>query len=270
MGIRMTRDEAKELFPLYAIGTLDADEAREVEVYLRDASVNEKAELSNWREVAAMLPLGLPEVAPPEHLRSQLLDRIAQDAPIAETTAKILPFTSARKPAPTVQRWLLMAASILLACTSAFLLWRNSQVAGERDALVAERNRISEELERERREKEEIYASLTAASKIVPMAGQETPQANAKVVWDTKQQVWKIFIFNLPEPPSDKDYQLWYVTKAQKISAKVFRPKPNGETVLTLTLPREALTGLAATAVTLEPKGGSPQPTGKFYLLGSI
>ncbi|MGH9845446.1 MAG: anti-sigma factor [Blastocatellia bacterium] len=268
----MTRDEAKELFPLYAVGALDADELREVEIYLRDASASEKAELTGWREVAAMLPLGLPEIAPPEHLKARLLDRIAQDAPAGETTAKILPFTSARRPAPNAQRWLLMAASILLACTSAFLLWRNSQVAGERDALVAERNQISEELERERREKEEIYASLTAASKIVPMAGKATPQANAKVVWDTKQQVWKIFIVNLPAPPSDKDYQLWYVTnKAQKISAAVFRPDPRGHTMLTLTLPREALTGLAATAVTLEPKGGSPQPTtSNFQLVGQI
>jgi len=267
----MTRDEAKELFPLYAIGGLDADEVREVEVYLRDASADEKAELSEWREVAGMLPLGLPEIAPPDHLRVRLLDRIAQDGPAIGTTAKILPFTTARKPAPNAQRWLLMAASILLACTSAFLFWRNSQVVGEREVLVAERDRIAEELERERREKAEIYASLNAASKIVPMAGQETPQANAKVVWDTKEQVWKVFIVNLPAPPSDKDYQLWYVTnKAHKISAQIFRPESHGHTVLTLTLPREALAGLAATAVTLEPKGGSLQPTGKFYLMGPI
>ena len=268
----MTRDEAKELFPLYAIGGLDADEVREVEVYLRDASADEKAELSGWREVAGMLPLGLSEIAPPEHLKARLLDRIAQDATAAGTTAKILPFTSARKPAPNVQRWLLMAASILLACTSAFLLWRNSQVAGERDALVAERNRISEELEQERREKEEIYASLTAASKIVPMSGQATPRANAKIVWDTKQQVWKIFIVNLPPPPSDKDYQLWYVTdKERKISAAIFSTDARGRGMLTLELPREAQTGLAATAVTLEPKGGSLQPTSSnFHLIAPI
>ena len=102
------------------------------------------------------------------------------------------------------------------------------------------------------------------------MVGDETPQANAKVVWDTKAQQWAIYIFDLPAPPSDKDYQLWYVTKNAKISAAVFRTDEQGRTVLKLTLPPEALAGLAATAVTLEPRGGSPQPTGKFYLKASI
>ena len=102
------------------------------------------------------------------------------------------------------------------------------------------------------------------------MAGDETPQSNAKVVWDTKAQQWAIYIFDLPAPPSDKDYQLWYVTKNAKISAAVFRTDEQGRTVLKLTLPPDALAGLAATAVTLEPRGGSPQPTGKFYLKASI
>ena len=102
------------------------------------------------------------------------------------------------------------------------------------------------------------------------MVGDETPQANAKVVWDTKAQQWAIYIFDLPAPPSDKDYQLWYVTQNEKISAAVFRTDEQGQSVLKLTLPPEALVGLAATAVTLEPRGGSPQPTGKFYLKASI
>jgi anti-sigma-K factor RskA len=274
----MTRDEAKEQFALYAVGALDEVEARAVEEYLLAAPADDQRELAQWRDVAVAIPLALSEIAPPESLRARLLDRIAVEAdaaavqPVAEPAAKILPFKRPVRPAaPDTLRWLLMAASLLLAFAAAFLWWRNLQVAGERDALAAERDRMAGELARERSEKKELYASLNAASKIVPMDGKETPQANAKVVWDTKEQVWKIFILDLPAPPSDKDYQLWYVTKTQKISAQVFRPESSGHTVLTLTLPREALAGgLAATAVTLEPRGGSPQPTGKFFLLGQI
>ena len=284
----MTREEAFELIPLYAVGVLDREEAHAVEDFMRDASAEERHELSEWRDVVSMLPLALPEIAPPERLKARLLDRIAEDsedqetqllyrivdskaAPVVESPAKVLPFTSARKFETSPQRWLLMAATVLLALTSAFLVWRNGYVAAQRDAITAERDRVAAELERAKKEREEIYASLTAASKIVPMAGDETPQANAKVIWDMKQQVWKIFIVNLPPPPSGKDYQLWYVTnKNQKISASVFSTDSSGNTVLTLTLPPQALTGLAATAVTLEPKGGSPQPTGKFYLKAAI
>src|SRR5262249_11446145 len=151
-------------------------------------------------------------------------------------------------------------------CTSAFLLWRNAYVSGQRDMIAAERDRIAKELDSEKKAKEDIYASLTNDSRIVSMIGDETPQANAKIVWDKKNQVWKIFIFDLPAPPSGKSYQLWWVANNQKISAKVF----STETVLTVVLPPQALDGLALTAVTLEPKGGSPQPTGKFYLKAAI
>jgi anti-sigma-K factor RskA len=271
----MTRDEVKELFPLYAIGALDADELRAVEAHLQAASRDEKAELAEWRDVVAALPLSLPEVAPPAHLRARLLDcigeqeetlaRIAQDARAVQPTAKILPFTRLRKPIATPrQQWLLMAASILLALASVFLFWRNLRLGQERD-------RIAEELKQEQLEKEQIFAALTAESRIVPLDGQAAPQANAKVVWDQKHQLWKVFIVNLPAPPSDKDYQLWYVTDVQKISAQVFRPDERGHTMLELKLPREAMRGLAATAVTLEPRGGSPQPTNTdFYLMGKI
>ena len=89
------------------------------------------------------------------------------------------------------------------------------------------------------------------------------------VVYQQTQR-WVIYIFDLPTPPSDKDYQLWYVTAKAKINARVFSTDEQGRAYFKLTLPSEALSGLAATAMTLEPKGGSPQPTGKFYLKASI
>jgi anti-sigma-K factor RskA len=260
----MTREEATELIPLYAVGALDADEVRAVDDFLRDASPEERREMTEWREIASMLPLALPEVDPPKSLRARLLNRIAASpatSETAETTAKVLPFVRpARRIEPRTERWLLMAASLLLACASAYLFWQNSQLRDDRD-------RISADLETKQREYDAILSSTT---RVVAMAGDEAPQANAKVIWDTKNQVWKIFIFDLPMPPSDKDYQLWYVTKDHKISAAVFSPDAKGQTILTLTLPPQALNGLAATAVTLEPKGGSPQPTGKFYLKAAI
>src|SRR5262249_45007445 len=129
---------------------------------------------------------------------------------------------------------------------------------------------IAKELESKNKENEGLIASLKEASKVILMAGVETPQANAKVLWNQEQGVWDVFVFNLPAPPSDKDYQLWYVTDSQKISARVFSTDSKGQFSVTLKLPAQALKGLAATAVTLEPKGGSPQPTGKFYLKAAI
>ena len=155
----------------------------------------------------------------------------------------------------------------LLAFTSAYLYKQNTKLAGELDNISRQRDDLSRELAMSKRQIDDIVSPWT---KVIAMVGDETPEANAKVVWDTKANQWVIYIFNLPPPPSDKEYQLWYVTKNAKISAWVFSTDEQGRTVLKLTLPPEALAGLAATAVTLEPKGGSPQPTGKFYLKASI
>ncbi|MFN0087407.1 MAG: anti-sigma factor domain-containing protein [Blastocatellia bacterium] len=253
----MTREETKELIPLYAVGALDSEEARAVEEYLRTASPSEQRELAEWREVASSLPLALPEQPPPGALRDRLLEGISSPG---DPKARVLPFVPPQPPAPRVQQWLSLAAAIVLGCVCVWLIWQNSRILGERDQLAGK----LESLQRD------WTHFLSGTTRIVAMNGVESPRANAKVVWDTRQQVWKVYILDLPAPPSDKDYQLWYVTGDQKVSAAVFRTDPLGSTVLELTLPPQVLNGLAATAVTLEPKGGSAQPTGKFYLMGQI
>jgi anti-sigma-K factor RskA len=276
----MTWDEIKELGPLYAIGALDENTARTVEDFLQRATPEQKREIEDWREIVALIPTSLPAPVPPEYLKDRLLIRIAEEAqatvsgedgaqsppPLAETketsepAAKVLPFTTARREESPTTRWLLIAATVLLTCASGYLLWQNYQLNNRS-------NQLATELDDARGKLKEI---TSPATKWVAMAGEEAPQASAKLVWDTKSQTWIIYIYNLPEPPSDKDYQLWYVTKDAKISAAVFRPNTQGEYELKLTLPPDVVKGLAATAVTLEPKGGSQQPTGNIFLKGVI
>lgn len=262
----MTWDEVKELGPLYAIGALDQETAQTIEEFLRYATLEQKSEFSEWQEVVACLPMALPQPKTSPHLKANLLARIAANeenmvAAQPETTAKVLNF----QPKPRVERqrsqWLLLAASFALACISVFQSWQNSKLTvrlNESDVQISSLKLKFEDF-------------ISANTRIISMAGVETPQANAKVVWNTQTQAWKIYINNLPAPPGDMDYQLWYVTKDAKINAAVFRTNETGTYELVLPpMPAEAVKGLAATAVTLEPKGGSAQPTGKFYLLASI
>jgi anti-sigma-K factor RskA len=279
----MTWEEVKELAPLYVIGALDEKTAHDLESSLHSASADQQRMVARWRDVAALLPQALPLQTPPDYLKERLLNRIteeAQETPIEtaiaestlekiadQTERKVLPFVQPRRAESKTARWLLIAATALLAFTVGYQFKQNADLARERDALARERDDLSEEMAGWKRQVDDIVSPKT---KVIAMVGDETPQANAKVVWDTKAQKWAIYIFDLPEPPSDKQYQLWYVTKDAKISAKVFSTNEQGRATLKLTLPPEALFGLAATAVTLEPKGGSLQPTGKFYLKASI
>jgi len=258
----MKWNKLKEIAPLYVIGALDEKTAQEVEASLHSSTPEQQRVVARWRDVAALLPQALPLKSPPDYLRERLLNRIVEEAQqspieiaIEESTLKemakrnernLSPFVEPRRAESRPARWLLIAATALLAFTAGYLFKRNAELRGNVDDILSPRTRI------------------------ISMVGEEAPQANAKVLWDTKAQQWAIYIFDLPAPPSDKDYQLWYVTKNAKISAAIFRTDGEGRTVLKLTLPPDALADLAATAVTLEPRGGSPQPTGKFYLKASI
>jgi len=279
----MKWNKVKEIAPLYVIGALDEKTAHDLEASLNSATPQQLRVIARWRDVATLLPQALPLQSPPNYLRERLLNRIAegtQQTPIEiaveESTSeemaerdekKVLPFVQPRRAESRTARWMLIAATALLAFTAGYLFKQNADLARERDNVARERDDLSKEMAMWRRQVDDIVSPRT---RIIAMVGDETPQANAKVVWDTNTQQWAIYIFDLPAPRSDKDYQLWYVTKIAKISAAVFRTDEQGRTVLKLTLPPEALVGLAATAVTLEPRGGSPQPTGKFYLKASI
>jgi anti-sigma-K factor RskA len=272
----MKWDEVRELAPLYALGALDNETARRVEALLRKATPDQQREIAEWREVAALLAEALPQPSPHAIFKDRLLQRIndlSQETPIETAIAesslespplppqgRLLPFDSARRAESKITRWLLAAATILLSFTAAYLFWQNSKLRGERGKLLDEIGALRRQFD----------SVVSPATKVIEMAGDEAPQANAKVLWDKKSHQWVIYIYDLPMPPPDKDYQLWYVTSDAKISAAVFRPDAQGRTVLRLSLPSEALKGLAATAVTLEPRGGSDQPTGKFYFKAAI
>jgi anti-sigma-K factor RskA len=255
----MTWDEVKELGPLYALGALDAETAQKVEVFLRHATKDQQSEITEWREVAALLPVSLPPAQTPSFLRERLLARLAGEGALSNSfppgsTAKVLQFQPLPRAPKRTSQWLAIAAAIVLAITTAFLAWKNSQLSS--------RLNIAEG---------QVKEFLSSDTRFIYLEGVKAPQANAKVVWNKKSQKWKVYVHNLPVPSNDKNYQLWYVTKDAKINASVFSPNEQGNAELDLSLPPEAIQGLSATAVTLEPKGGSAQPTSDiYYLLAKI
>jgi len=247
--------KVKEIAPLYVIGALDEKTAKEVEASLHSATPQQQRVVARWRDVAALLPQALPLQFPPDYLKERLLNRIAEETQqtpieiaVEESTSEelagrdeneVLPFVQPRRAESRPARWLLIAATALLAFTAGYLFKKNADLARERDDL-------SKKIAAWRGQVDDIVSPRT---RIIAMVGDETPQANAKVVWDTNARQWAIYIFDLPAPPSDKDYQLWYVTNNAKISATTFTTDAQGQTILRLTLPPDAITGLPARAI---------------------
>ena len=73
------------------------------------------------------------------------------------------------------------------------------------------------------------------------------------------------------EPQPGKDYQLWLIRGDRKISAGLLVAEADAAATLARIDPMLLADGTPdAIAVTIEPAGGMPQPTGPIVLLGKL
>jgi len=106
------------------------------------------------------------------------------------------------------------------------------------------------------------------ATQVVSLAGlPPAPTARARVMWH--QKAGGLFVATgLPAAPPGKTYQLWAITDGDaRVSAGVFSVDASGAGSLSVRALR-GVTTVDAFAVTLEPVGGLPAPSGEMYLLG--
>jgi hypothetical protein len=102
----------------------------------------------------------------------------------------------------------------------------------------------------------------------IDLAGQRTaPGAAARAFWSPSRGV-VLMAANLPSLPPGRTYQLWFVTADAKVSVGLLKPDASGRVDAIVTSATN-LPSPAAVAVTQEPEGGVPQPTGDMYLVGN-
>jgi anti-sigma-K factor RskA len=87
----------------------------------------------------------------------------------------------------------------------------------------------------------------------------------AHMFWDRAHNTWTLVAHNMPPLGAGRTYQLWLVTPKGKISAGTFASSAAGDAMMRATYPLPA-SDLRAIAVTEEPAGGAPQPTGEMVM----
>jgi anti-sigma-K factor RskA len=288
-----TNEEHQASAALYALGALSQRDAASFDAHLREGCAVCRSELDGFAKVTASLGLSAEEASPPPYLRDVLtarLQREAEDPPERTEPAVLgvrersaLTRTEAEAPAEpfwkTALPWAL-AASFLLASLVSFIAWRldrqdlNNQIVSNQQEIssaLADNLELREKLKRESARTDElnqINAVLASGhSRVLTLAGQEpAPTASARVYWETQANRWVVSA-DLPPAPAGRVYQLWFVTPDAKISAGLIEPDQNGHGFAVVRVPSN-LRKLAAAAITLEPEGGSPQPTMPIYVLG--
>jgi len=289
---RITR-EGQETAALYALGALSQHEAHAFDVHLREGCPACYAELEQFDQIVGVLGTAAAPVGPPAYLRDLLtlrIEREAWEAPPASPS--VLPFPEkagaihrkpAPKPSPTsvLLPWV-AAAVLLIAFVYTFTTWRTERQS-LRAALDQEKAQSSEALNENTNLKQQLAKEDAASAelaqinfvisspqwRIIHLTGQgPAPDSSGAVYWDVQGNRW-VVTADLPPAPEGKVYQVWFVTPTAKISAGLFSPNKTGHGFTVVHFPSN-IAPLAAAAITLEPEGGSQQPTMPIYALGKV
>jgi anti-sigma-K factor RskA len=285
----LDKEDYEERAALYALGALSQHEARSFERHLAEGCASCEEAMLQFEDVVGTIALEPPAATPSLYLRDMLLARIEREGQSQEASldrsqsrdssrlegsipkpATIAPKDS-RSSSPSgrvIIPWAVAAALALALFGSLFAILRAGRESGDlRDQLAAVESR-NRRIETEVKELAEINGVLASAEhREIALAGQAPAgSASAKVYWDVKSNKW-VVTANLPPAPKGKVYQLWFVTAQEKISAGLIVPDESGHGFTVTNVPSN-IGAIAAAAITLEPEGGSEQPTMPIYALG--
>jgi hypothetical protein len=287
------REQLRELASLHALGVLSAEERAALATAMA-ADPELAAEVRQLEDTAGALGGVAAQIDPPARLRARVLAAAGIDAdelkPVPGAPAPAIAGSrppaarpgSGAAPVPGGTRalpgWLAAAAALVLA--SGLGLWA-LQLRGSLEAMHARVDRAEAEVVRIQRavgEAQQQTRILQAQNSVlfapdtlrVDLAGEgPAPGSTARAFMSRHSGV--AFAANeLPALPPDKVYQLWVVPQQGQppVSAGLLAPDPSGHASLFFPMP--ANLSAAALAVTVEPAGGVPAPTGSRVLLGTV
>jgi len=261
----------EELLPFYALDALNDEERELVESYLAEHP-EAREEVNDLRSGASALPYGIPPVEPPRQVKESLMARVNADA---KTRAR----SRERASRPSFLSFLnrMNGENILrtftLGIATLAIVWimilntkisrLQSEISGLHNTLAAQSNSL-----------EQIIANLPKSppSNVITVSLKGTdvqPRAHGQLIADPKEQSAVLVISGLPKLEANKTYQVWLIEGDKPVSAGLLTVDENGQGVVIVTS-EEAISSFKALAISIEPEGGSPQPTGDIVVSSDI
>lgn len=256
----MTFDELHELAAVYALGALDPSEVTEFEHHLNSCD-RCRREVADFSDVVGKLAQA-DAVRPPPQLRSRVLDQIARtpqatnaDPAATGSGSDPSPGSGTESPAPVIDlsqerarrtergvgRILLTAAAVIvIVIGGAAALLTIADRDDAYDAVAAEADAVTLELESD-------FATVT-------------------VVYSPDLDQVGVLSTDLPDPGEGRTYELWLVVDTGVAPAGLFVPD-DGDVREVLSVDDVVTQGFG---ITIEPEGGSDQPTGDILFFDTF
>jgi anti-sigma-K factor RskA len=233
-----------ELLPAYALSSLDEIEAIRVSEHLAHCPACQ-AGLRLYMAVADQLAWAAHEVAPPARVKQQLMQRIDRQQAVPEPPPRPGWWQQLaglfRRSAPA---WAL-ASLVLIVALAASNIWLWQRV-------------------------DRSQANSAGYMQVVALVPTDaTPGATGRLVISVDGEYGTLVVDGLSPLDAGHQYQLWLVRDGQRTSGGVFSVSQHGYGVLEISAP-QPLVSYPSFDVTVEPVGGSSEPTGEAVLTGSL
>lgn len=253
----------EELLPFYALDALTEEEREQVDVYLAKHP-EARAQVDEMRRAASALPRGVSPVQPAPRTKAALMARVAADQR-AHSSAQI-------QPSPRVSRFESFFRTLSFAAAAIAIVWAvalnvqvlrlQGEIAKLNNALVAQSNSLNQIIQK--------LPQTTAPTTItVALRGTKAqPDAQGQLIADPGSQSAVLVVTGLPPLQPGKTYQVWLIANAP-VSAGLLTVDANGQGVLIITS-KESIGSFKSLGISVEPQGGSPQPTGDIVVLSDL
>jgi len=237
-------DPFLENIPAYALGALDADESRLLEAHLQSCA-SCQAELASYRRVGERLLLAIPPQPPPAALRKRLQARLP----------------GVQKAARPRFSWTLGQfglGQLGLTAAVALLLVMNLLSFFQIRSLQSQQAELAHQIETN----QTALAMLTYPdTQTVSLQG---TGVIGTLLLEKERNVALLTVWHMPELPADQTYQIWLIDpQGGRTSGGIFTPESELPYTSVSVYSTGSLADYVGLGVTVEPAGGSSQPTGE-------
>ncbi len=247
----MTCEELRDEYELYTMGASEEPTRGELREHFQRGCETCIEGVRKARTLTAKLSNAVTLADPPAGLRRRVL-------------AMVSPELLDKKGA--AWSWIWAGTAALLGVATLFVIARESSLRNAFTQVQAEARQQKNELAR----LDESFALVDDPDSRQVAFGQNTPEPPRGRIFVHRTRGVVFMASNLPSLEAGKTYQMWLVPKGgNPLPAGLFRPAGNGTVMYVRPGPLPDVT-LAAVAISVEPEGGSAQPTAKPIIAAAL
>jgi len=231
-----------ENIPAYALGALDADDVAALEKHLEECA-SCRTELAEYRAMSDSLLTAIPPKRPSAMLRRRLQDQLPSTGKKYQKRFKW-----------NFNRLGVGFVVILLLAMNVVSLNQMRHIQAQQAQLMNQVNDAQVAL---------AMLSYPGVQRLSVDGG----NLKGSLLLDIDRNIATLIVWDMPQLQNDQTYQVWLIDlQGSRVDAGVFNPQADQAYTTQVIFAKQGFSNYVGIGVTVEPAGGSSQPTGERVL----